>query len=104
MSVEQLQNTTRQRCHSLGEGGTLSLDNMHGYGGEVGYRSDGVVLFSTEVVVVCQTGCRLGSNRYQKISFSKHRTYLLFIPFLVQKILNRSHLRSKCIITVRPTS
>ena len=54
MSAEQLQNTTRQRGHSLslGEGGGLSLDSVYGYEGSVGYRSDGVVLFTVVEVGV----------------------------------------------------
>jgi hypothetical protein len=56
-----------------GEGGALSLDSVHGYGGAVGYRSDGVVVFAAAAVGVLQAGCR------QIGFFSKHRQTFFFL-------------------------
>jgi hypothetical protein len=58
--------------HAVGEGGALSLDSVHGYGGAVGYRSDGVVVFAAAAVGVLQAGCR------QIGFFSKHRQTFFF--------------------------
>jgi hypothetical protein len=59
--------------HAVGEGGALSLDSVHGYGGAVGYRSDGVVVFAAAAVGVLQAGCR------QIGFFSKHRQTFFFL-------------------------